>query len=251
MNTLSVIILTKNEEKNIAAVIENAKQVADEVLIVDSGSTDGTVELAKGLGARVVYRVWDNDFAAQRNFALTQTECDWVLYLDADERMNEELVKAVKNAICGSERQYSFQRRAVVCGYIFNYGALKPDKVFRLFPRKQVFWENKVHERPVSNLAKEQLAGEAEHFTYDDWQSWIQKMGKYTDIWATDSFQKGKRTSLLKVVIHTIMGFFKVYFLKYGFLDGLKGLISSFSHCTYTMFKYLKLLELQRNIGVK
>ncbi|MEG2765621.1 MAG: glycosyltransferase family 2 protein, partial [Acidaminococcaceae bacterium] len=88
MSKLAVIVLTKNEEKNIADVIANAKGCADEVVIVDSGSTDGTVTMAQALGARVVYRAWDHDFAAQRNFALTQTDADWVLYLDADERMD-------------------------------------------------------------------------------------------------------------------------------------------------------------------
>ena len=90
MSYLSVIILTKNEKKNIETTIRNAWRCADEVLVVDSGSTDKTVELAEKNGARVVFRAWNNDFAAQRNFALTQTKADWVLYLDADERLNEE-----------------------------------------------------------------------------------------------------------------------------------------------------------------
>ncbi len=99
MGTLSVIILTKNEEKDIEAAIKNARQCADEVLVVDSGSTDRTAELAEKNGARVVFRAWDNDFAAQRNFALSQTEADWVLYLDADERMNDEIIGAVKKVV--------------------------------------------------------------------------------------------------------------------------------------------------------
>ena len=102
MSRLCVIILTKNEEKDIEGAIQNAWQCADEVLVADSGSTDRTVELAEKSGARVVYRAWDNDFAAQRNFALTQTDADWVLYLDADERMNDQLADAINRIVASS-----------------------------------------------------------------------------------------------------------------------------------------------------
>ena len=110
---LSIIILTKNEEKDIETAIQNAWQCAEEVLVVDSGSTDRTVELAKKNGARVVFREWDNDFAAQRNFALTQTEADWVLYLDADERMNDELVRAVKKIVASDRPVAGAENRNV------------------------------------------------------------------------------------------------------------------------------------------
>ena len=97
--SLTVVILTKNEEANIAEVIKNSKLVTEYVLIVDSGSTDKTVELAKANGAEVVYRAWDNDFSAQRNFALEHVHTDWVLYLDADERLDSDLCIAIKKAI--------------------------------------------------------------------------------------------------------------------------------------------------------
>ena len=99
MSKVTVVVLTKNEEKNIAAVVQNAKKVAAEVLIVDSGSTDKTVQLAEENGARVVYRAWDNDFSAQRNFALQHVKTEWVLYLDADERMNDELIFNIAKAV--------------------------------------------------------------------------------------------------------------------------------------------------------
>ena len=99
MPKLAVLILTKNEEKNIADVIKNAQKCSSEIIIIDSGSTDNTVALAETSGARVVFRAWDNDFAAQRNFGLSQTEADWVLYLDADERLNSDLIAAIKEKI--------------------------------------------------------------------------------------------------------------------------------------------------------
>ena len=109
---LTIIILTKNEEQNIVDVIKNAHKVSDKVLIVDSGSTDKTVELSEANGAKVVYRAWDNDFAAQRNFALEYVQTEWVLYLDADERINDELAEAIKKVIQTSPNaMYRFIRR--------------------------------------------------------------------------------------------------------------------------------------------
>ena len=106
MSKVTVVVLTKNEEKNIAAVVQNAKKVAAEVLIVDSGSTDKTVQLAEENGAKVVYRAWDNDFAAQRNFALQHVKNEWVLYLDADERMNDDLCCAVEKAMATKAQKH-------------------------------------------------------------------------------------------------------------------------------------------------
>ena len=124
---LTVVILTKNEEKNITSVIKNAMQVTDKVLIVDSGSTDKTVELAKDNAAKVIYRAWNDDFAAQRNFALEHVHTKWVLYLDADERMDLELSIAIVNAVKDSkEAMYRFIRYNNAFGRSFRYGVLAP-----------------------------------------------------------------------------------------------------------------------------
>ena len=263
MSTLSVIILTKNEENDIEAAVQNALQCADEVLVVDSGSTDKTVELAKNKGARVVYRAWDNDFAAQRNFALTQTETEWVLYLDADERLNDELVNAVKKVVApassdeaGSppqtgiprpprQKQYSLQRKSVAFGKKFSYGPLHPDRVPRLFPRNSVTWVGKVHERPECSLPLEKLPGHIEHYTYRDWQEWEEKMGRYSTIWAEEAFKKGRRTSLPVALLHGMGNLFSTLILHLGFLDGWMGICLSCMYCFYTMQKYLKLYGLQ------
>ena len=135
MPVLTAVILAKNEENDIEATIQNARQCADEVLIVDSGSKDNTVKIALKNGARVVFRAWDNDFAAQRNYALSQTDADWVLYLDADEHLNKELVNAIKKVVAGAsgtQKQYNLQRKSVAFGKKFSYGPLHPDWVPRL-----------------------------------------------------------------------------------------------------------------------
>ena len=108
MSTLSIVILTKNEEKNITDVINNVKTLADEIIVVDSGSTDKTVELAKKSGAKVIYRAWDNDFSAQRNFAINNVQTDWLLFLDADERIDALLAEQIKKAVTDKAlKQYS------------------------------------------------------------------------------------------------------------------------------------------------
>lgn len=247
MTNLTVAILTKNEEKNIVDVISNAKKVTDDVLIIDSGSTDKTVALAEAHGARVIYRAWDNDFAAQRNFALENTDAAWILYLDADERLNDKLCAAVKKVVtCGFSKQYSMMRKIYAFGFEYKHGIFKPDEVLRLFPTNSVIWEHKVHERPVCNLPKERLDGFIEHYTYDSWQQWWDKAGHYTTIWAEDNFTRGKRTSLAKCFAHSFYGFIRAYIIQLGFVDGWSGLYSSLQHFTYTMIKYLKLYELQQ-----
>ena len=102
MSSLAILILTRNEEENIISVVENAKKCTDEVIIIDSGSTDRTVDLAKEHGAKVSFRAWTDDFSAQRNFALQHVKTEWVLYLDADERMNDELCNAVEKAMAST-----------------------------------------------------------------------------------------------------------------------------------------------------
>lgn len=243
---LTVVILTKNEEDNILDVVKNSFKVASNVLVVDSGSTDSTKELAEKNGAKVVFRAWDNDFSAQRNFALEHVDTDWVLYLDADERLDEELCREISKVLVSeNQKQYSMMRKIHAFGFEFKHGIFKPDEVTRMFPTKSVHWENKVHERPVCSLAKEKLNGFIEHYTYDSWQQWWDKAEKYTTIWAEDVYSRGKRTSLGGAFFHAFYGFIRAYIIQIGFIDGWSGLYSSLQHFIYTMMKYLKLYELQ------
>ena len=247
MPELVVLILAKNEEKNIADVIENAQRCSKEIIIIDSGSTDNTVGLAEALGARVVFRAWDNDFAAQRNFALSQTDAEWVLYLDADERLNADLISAIKSKMTNPElKQYKIVRKSVAFGHKFNYGVLRPDFVTRLFPREKVEWVNKVHERPICSLPEETLNGYIEHFTYEGWSQYLQKLDQYTTIWSNDAYKNGKRTSLANAFAHATSGFLQMAFFKKGVLDGWLGLALCCNHFIYVLLKYLKLHELRK-----
>ena len=248
MSSLAVLILAKNEEENIVGAVENAKRVTDEVVVIDAGSTDRTVELAKECGAKVSFRAWTDDFSAQRNFALGETAADWVLYLDADERLNDELIEDVKRvAETGNlDAQYSFVRKTAAFGRKFNHGVLGPDRVTRLFPRGKVEWVNRVHEHPECNLPMKNLRGYIEHHTYKNWNHMETKMLQYTTLWAENAYCGGKRTSLGNVFVHSVGGFFKMFVLQAGFLDGWLGFYLCCHYYSYTMTKYIKLYELQR-----
>ena len=251
MSSLAILILTCNEEDNIVSVVENAKKCTDEVVVIDSGSTDRTVELAKEHGAKVAFRAWTNDFSAQRNFALEQTDADWVLYLDADERLNENVIAEVKRIVASGvmDAQYAFTRKSGAFGKIFSYGVLYPDHVLRMFPRESVTWVNKVHEHAECGLSVKQLSGHIEHYTYKNWHHWEEKLCLYTTIWAEDAYKRGKRISMSGIFLHSVGGFFKMFVMRRGFLDGWMGTYLCCTHFFYTMLKYLKLHELQRKGG--
>lgn len=245
--TLAIVILTNNEEKNIVDVIKNARQCTDEILIIDSGSTDKTVELAKKCGAKVFYRAWTDDFAAQRNFALDKTAADFIFYIDADERLTAKTAEHVKKIVAQGNLnlQYKVQRKSIAFGVTFNHGVLQPDYVLRMFPRGKVQWSGKVHERPICPCEIQTLQGYLEHYTYTSWSQWQGKSQLYSTIWAEAAFKSGKKTSRAGAFLHASAGFFKMFFLKAGFLDGWYGFFTCANHFFNTMIKYLKLLELQ------
>lgn len=242
-DNITVVILTKNEEKDIVDAIRNAQKLTDKVLIVDSGSTDKTIALAEAKSAKVVYRAWDNDFAAQRNFALQHVDTDWILYLDADERMNDELIADIAKAtVSDREALYRFERRNSAFGRDFKYGVLGPDSVVRLFPSKGVKWEGKVHERPVGEFTEKTLKGYLKHYTYASFDEYLEKMNKYASIGAEDRKLRGKKCSVLKdFIFRPAFAFFKMYVLKAGFLEGWMGFVLCLNYANYTLNKYVKL----------
>lgn len=240
MDNLTVVILTKNEEENITDVIKNAAQLTKNILIVDSGSADKTVELAKAAGARVIYRVWDNDFSAQRNFALKYITTEWVLYLDADERLTESIIAEIKKVIKENKKAlYKFERRTSAFGKDFKYGVLSPDYVKRMFPVKDAKWQGNVHEAVVTELPVIKLKGYIKHYTYKDFEQYISKMNTYSSIWAENS---NKKAGFIKdIVFRPIFAFIKMYVIQLGFLEGWLGFVLAANYSLYTLNKYAKL----------
>ncbi len=249
MSRLTVIILTKNEEKNIIAAMDSAA-FADEILIVDSGSTDRTQELAENRGAKFVSHPMDeNGFAGQRNFALTQTEAEWVFYLDADERITPEAVGKIKIIMDNDDKAvYRVQRRNIVFGQPMDQGGHSPDYVSRLMPRNGVKWRGIVHEGVDTDLPIKKMDNCLQHYTYITWEQYFNKFNRYTTLAAQEMADRGKQITPMAVIGHSCGAFIKNYVVKQGFRDGFLGFVMSFMAAVYVMVKYMKLKNIYRLI---
>lgn len=244
---LAVIILTHNEEQHVAACIQSAA-FADEILVIDDCSTDRTRALAESAGARVIEHSLNGDFAAQRNFALAQTDADWVLYIDADERINMQTEQELRRVMAEDARAvYAIKRINVVFGRRMYYGGHKPDYPRRFFPRDAVRWEGLVHERTESALPVRRLKGSLLHYTYTSWDRYFQKFNQYTTLMAERQHAEGKSASFLKILLDPPFAFFRFYILQRGFLDGRLGFVMAVFHGFYTMVKYVKLYDIKRS----
>ena len=217
---LAVIILTHNEEQHIGACIESAS-FADEILVIDDESTDRTAELARAAGARVVAHPLAGDFAGQRNFALTQTDADWVLYVDADERVQPETEAELRRIMAEDARAvYEIKRINVAFGQRMYYGGHRPDYPRRFFPHDAVRWEGLVHERTESALSVRRLKGSLLHYTYTTWEHYFQKLNQYTTLMAERQYAEGKRASFLKILFDPPFAFFASTFFNAGLWTG-------------------------------
>ena len=244
---IAVVIIAYNEEKHIRKAVESAQKVTDEIIIIDSYSKDKTVEIAKKCGAKVFFRTWDDDFSAQRNFASDKTSAEWLLHIDADERITDTLADNIKQAVVsGQKKVYAFKRKNIVFGQKFGFGVFKPDKVKRFFPRLQGRWEGSVHEGIKSDLTVATLPGELIHYPYDSWEQYFNKFNQYTTIWAQSAYERGKKTSLFAALLRATAAFAKMFIINLSFLDGLLGIVLTCHHFSYTLAKYTKLYNLQR-----
>ena len=245
MVRLAVIILTKDEENNIEDCIKSAS-FADEIVVIDSGSTDATQAKAEALGARfVVHPMGDEGFAGQRNFALTQTEAEWVLFLDADERVKVKAATKIRQIVERNEPvAYRVERQNIVFGQRMRYGGHRPDYVARLYPRTSIKWYGKVHEGIETELPQKELLSCLDHYTYTTWQQYFAKFNQYTTLAAQSLYKKNKKITRVGALGHALFTFIRDYILKKGFLDGFYGLIMSIMASVYTLVKYLKLINL-------
>lgn len=247
MPRLAVLILTRNEEAHIEACIKSAS-FADEIVIVDSGSTDRTQAIAESLGAKfVTHPMGDEGFAGQRNFALAQTQADWVFYLDADERIQEEAAEEIRHIVSdGAEAAYRVERKNIVFGKMMYHGGHRPDFVYRLYPRTGIHWQGKVHEGIETDLPRKTLHNVLIHYTYTTWNQYFAKFNHYTSLAAQSMFERNKRVGKLGALGHASFTFIRDYLLRGGCLDGFMGLTMSVMASVYTFVKYLKLINLYR-----
>lgn len=243
MTQLSVIIITYNEAANIEACLESVS-FADEVIVLDSGSTDGTPDLARGMG--VVVRVtadWPG-FGAQKARALDLARYPWVLSLDADERITPALRTEILEVISDSASLndvYCFPRLSSYCGQFMKHSGWYPDLVVRLFRRgKAKFSDDLVHERLVSQGPVGRLKSTLIHLSFPDFESVLDKVNRYSTAGAQGMARKGKGASLWGAIGHGTWAFFRTYVLRRGFLDGQLGLALAISNAEGTYYRYAK-----------
>jgi glycosyltransferase involved in cell wall biosynthesis len=243
---LSVVVITRDEEDAIGAALESVR-FADEVVVVDSGSTDRTVEIARSLGARVlVTNDWPG-FGAQKNRALGEATRDWVLSIDADERVTPELREEIAAIVAGkgSHDAYELPRMSSYCGRFMRHGGWWPDRVTRLFRRgKARFSDDLVHERVVVDGSTGRLRGHLLHHAFEDLEEVLRKIDRYSTAGARMRHAAGGRGSLTRAIAHGAWAFFRTYVLRAGFLDGRHGFMLAVSNAEGTYYRYLKLMML-------
>lgn len=242
--SLSVLILTKNEEKNIARAIESVKPIADEIIVLDSGSTDNTVEIAKSLGAKVFFRKFDN-YPSQIEYGKSLCSKDWIFVLDADEEVCQELRENIVKAINeDSYTCYKVPRRTYYLGKYLDY-IWYPQYVIRLFKKGQFKYEGKLHEKVICDGKIGKLKGDLYHYSFKSLYHQSKKTIDYAQKMAEILYQEGKRVKFYNLILNPLIIFIKFYFLKGGLLEGKRGLIISFSAFIYVFLKYAFLYELQ------
>jgi glycosyltransferase involved in cell wall biosynthesis len=246
---LSVILITHNEEANVRECLASAG-FARELVVVDSGSTDGTVALAREAGARVLVTPDWPGFGPQKNRALELATQPWVLSLDADERVSPALREEILAVLArgeGGPDAWSVPRRSSFCGQDMLHSGWYPDRVARLFRRGTArFSDDLVHERLVTRDAPGQLRGDLLHATYPDLESMLEKLNRYSSASAESMFRNGARSSLAGALVRGWWAFFRTYILRRGWRDGRLGLVLAISIAEGTYYKYLKLWLLSR-----
>jgi glycosyltransferase involved in cell wall biosynthesis len=247
MPALSATIIAHNEAANIARAIGSLSG-ADEVVVVDAGSTDRTPEIAAGLGARVIERAWPG-FAAQKNFASDQARYDWVLSLDADEELDAAAQDSVKRWKDSEPRAagYRLARRARYLGRWILHSGWYPDYKLRLFDRRRGRWQGDyVHESVGVEGAVETLAGEILHYTCESLDEHRQRIEFYTDLAAREMLERRQSASVLDRVLAPPWTFVSTYFLRLGILDGHQGFLIAWMAARYVRRKHAKWATLKR-----
>ena len=247
MASLSVIVITKNEAHNIQACLESVL-FADQLLVLDSGSTDGTAEQARQMGAEVSQSLDWSGFGIQKNRVLALANGDWVLSIDADERLSPELQAEIKSALINPKFDvYAFPRLSSYCGQNILHSGWYPDRVTRLFKRGSArFSDDLVHEKVVTSQAIGHLKQHLLHESFTSFEAVLDKANRYSTAGAQTLFRQGKKASLGKALGHGLWAFFRTYLLRRGFMDGRMGLVLAISNAEGTYYRYLKLWLMSR-----
>jgi glycosyltransferase involved in cell wall biosynthesis len=243
---LSVVLVVQDAAALLPACLASVA-FADEIVVVDSGSNDGTAECAARHGARVVRHDWMG-FGLQKQFAVGQARNDWVLCLDADERVSAELDRSIRAALeTPVSPVYRMRRRNRFLGRWLSHGEGYPDWSTRLFDRRNAAWsDDPVHEKVLYAVTPGTLAGDLLHESAEDLGKYLQKQNRYSTLAAQQLFERGHRAGALQLILSPFVRFTKFYLLRLGFLDGVPGLVHTTIGCIASFMKYAKLIELSR-----
>jgi len=250
MEKLSVVIITYNEEKNIARCIDSVKTLADEILILDSNSNDNTVAIAESRGA-IVKQESFKGFIQMKNRAVQLADNDYILSLDADEALDPVLADSIRKVKENFTFQaYRMNRCTNYCGQFIRHGTWYPDKKIRLFDRRIAQWGGiNPHDKIdlKENITAEQLRGDILHYSYYSIAEHVAQNNKFSTIAAESLFTNGKRTRLLNIIINPLWAFIQSYFIKAGILDGLFGFVIAIQISHMTFLKHIKLYLLWKS----
>ncbi len=249
MATLTVVTLTLNEERNIGDCLETVRW-ADQRIVVDSGSTDGTLSIARKFTDDILQIEWKG-YGNARNIALDHASGDWILWLDADERVPRELAEEIRQTIAADPPELAgldVARRAFFLGKWIRHCGWYPGRIVRLFRRgKATFSETKVHEQLMLDGVVGHLRNDLLHYTDGDLDHYFRKFNAYTSLAAEDLHGAGRSAGLADLVLRPPFMFVKMYLFRLGFLDGIHGLILCVVSSAYVFVKYAKLWDLARS----
>jgi glycosyltransferase involved in cell wall biosynthesis len=252
---LSVVIITFNEERNIGRCIDSVKNIADEIIVLDSVSSDNTVMIAESKGAKVHLQPFLG-YGEQKNRALSFAQYDYILSLDADEALDKTLEKSIftLKSETSHAAAYTMNRCTNYCGKFIRHGAWYPDKQLRLFSRSAASWDGSfIHEKVTlkdESQKIQHIKGDILHYSYNSIEEHVQQNNNYSTISADTLFKKGKRTSIFKIVINPLWAFIVGYIIRLGFMDGFYGFVVALHVAHLSFLKHAKLYRKQKLISV-
>ncbi|MBB5019377.1 glycosyltransferase involved in cell wall biosynthesis [Chitinivorax tropicus] len=240
------MLITQNAAEQLPACLQSL-HFADEIIVVDSGSNDHTLAVAHKAGAKVIHQEWLG-FGRQKQFAITQASYDWVLCIDSDERVSDELKSSIQQTLNNPKHTaYRMPRSNRFMGRFLKHGEGYPDWSLRLFNRRHAKWsDDAVHEKVIHEDSVGTLTGDLLHESGEDIARYFDKQNRYTTLQAQQLFKRGKQCSLAQLVLSPLFRFIRFYLFKRGFMDGVPGLVHILIGCFNSFSKYAKLIELHR-----
>lgn len=250
MNQLTAVIITYNEERNIARCLQSIHTIADEVVVVDSLSTDRTQEICGQFGVRFVSHPWEG-YAPQKNYAHTLASHDLILSMDADETLSEELIASIAEVKKQDveHKVFSMNRLMNYCGTWIHHGGWYPETKIRIFDRRYAEWENlKVHEvlKYPADFEVVHLKGDILHYSYYTVEEHQRQFDKFATLWAEGAYERGKKVTMAGAYLHAFWRFVRDYIFKAGFLDGRYGWIIAKINADNVLQKYKKTIALYK-----